>query len=91
MADEHDPFAGVVTAADVYAKLVQVGEQVTTLGGKVDAAAGAMGELREGHRDHEHRLRAVEADRWPHGKLTLILAALGVVVAVVALLLDRWP
>lgn len=87
MGDDHDPFLGVVTAADVYAKLIQVGEQVTTLGGKVDLAAGALGDIRDVQRDHESRLRLVEADRWPYGKLTLILAGLGVAVAVLALLL----
>lgn len=81
-----DPFSGVVTASDVYTKLVQVGEQVRTVEGKVDGAATALGDIRDIQRDHEMRLRLVEADRWPHGKVTLILAAAGVVVALLALL-----
>lgn len=87
MTEPTDPFSGVVTAADVYAKVIQVGEQVRTVEGKVDVAAGALGDIRNVQRDHETRLRLVEADRWPYGKITLIIAAAGVVVALLALLL----
>lgn len=87
MLESGDPFAGVVTAADVYTKLVQVGEQVRTVEGKVDGAAGSLVGIRDVQRDHETRLRAVEAERWPYGKVTLFLAAAGVVVALLALVL----
>lgn len=87
MSEPRDPFVGVVTAADVYAKLALVGDQVTRLEGKFDAASGALVDVKQIQHDHETRIRAVEAEQWPHGRLTLLLAAAGVVVAVLALLL----
>lgn len=84
--DDEDAFRGVVTAADVYGKIIQVGEQVAIIAGKVDVVGGALVDIREVQRDHESRLRTVEAERWPHGKLTLVLAGVGMVVAVLGLL-----
>jgi hypothetical protein len=86
-ASQPDPFAGVVTAADVYAKVVVVGEAVRVVDTKVELAAGALGEMRTHIVDHESRLRVVEGDRWPYGKLTAVLALAGVLIAVLALLM----
>lgn len=80
-----DPFRGVVNATVVYDKVVQVGEAVRAVETKIDQAAASLGEIRDVQRDHETRLRAVEGERWPHGKLTLVVAMAGVVVAVLAL------
>lgn len=73
-----DPFAGVVTAADVYAKVEQVRVTLGELGVKLDGVADDMVDLKAGHKDHEERLRAVEGERWPRRRLMLIAAVAGV-------------
>jgi hypothetical protein len=85
-----DPFAGIVTGATIYGKLVEVGERVAQVGERVAAVDAKVDGLIEGHRDHEKRIRDLEAGRWPHGKLTLLLSAAGLLVAVAAVAVAWW-
>lgn len=86
-----DPFAGVITAADVYAKLEAVREAVRAVEVKVDLAAGALAELRARLADAEDRLRhaetRLEADAWPYRKLTAAVAVAGLIIALASLIM----
>ncbi|MBT2226235.1 hypothetical protein [Nonomuraea sp. NEAU-A123] len=82
---EGDPFRGVVTATTVYGAVVEVGGQVAKIDGKVDRIDDKVSGLVTRVDDHEGRIRTLETARWPHGKLTLMLAAAGLVVAILSL------
>lgn len=81
-----DPFHSVVTATTVYGKIVEVGEQVAKVDGKVDRIDDKVSGTVARVDDHELRIRSLESDRWPHGKLTLLLAAAGLLVAILSLI-----
>lgn len=87
MNDAPDPFAGVVTAADVYARVELVREAVHAVDAKVDLVAGGAHALRADVDDHEQRIRVIEAERWPRQGLTLAVAAAGLLLAALALIL----
>ncbi|MFF3665485.1 hypothetical protein [Microtetraspora malaysiensis] len=82
-----DPFDGVVTATQVYGKVVEVGEKVTQVDGKVDRLDEKVTGVVSRVDDHENRIRDLEADRWPHGKVTLLVAVAGLGVSIFGLII----
>ncbi|MDP4501086.1 hypothetical protein [Nonomuraea turcica] len=81
-----DPFDGAVTARDVYGKVVEVAERVAQIDAKVDRVEQKVDGVVARVDDHEGRLRKLEAARWPHNKLTLLVAAAGLGVSILALI-----
>ncbi|MFI7442386.1 hypothetical protein [Nonomuraea indica] len=79
-----DPFNGVVTAATVYGKVVEVGERVAGVDHKVEKVDEKVTGMVARVDDHEVRIRVLEVARWPHAKLTLLIAASGLVVSLLA-------
>jgi hypothetical protein len=83
-----DPFDGAVTARDVYGKVVEVGERLALVDGKVDRIDDKVSGVVTRVDDHEERIRKLEAQRWPHRNLTMLIAAAGLIVAIAALMIE---
>lgn len=68
-----------IGAREIYDELKTVGQKVDTVGAKVD---GVVAEVT----DHETRIRALEAKRWPLQSIGAIVAVISLILAIYGLL-----
>lgn len=79
----HEIPPGAVTVADLYRELVAMRADVGKALTRLEVIDGRNGVADQVHRDHETRLRALEAFRWK-------LAGVLFVVSVLAGILSAW-
>lgn len=79
MTDGGGPLTGVlISAREIY-------DAVVRLTGRVDVIIDHTQDLKKRHDDHEMRLRALEANRWPVPLLNVILALITIGISLAAL------
>lgn len=68
----------IISAREIY-------DAVVRLTGRVDVVIDQASEIKSDVKDHEMRLRALEANRWPVPLLNVILALITIGISVAAL------
>ncbi len=77
MSQTPDPLLGVtIQSREIY-------DAVVRLTGRVDVLINQHDEVRGDVKDHETRIRNLEANRWPLPTLSVILAAAALVITLI--------
>lgn len=74
MTTSSGPFSVTITAREIY-------DAVVRLTGKVDLLIEQQADIKKDKQDHEERIRSLERARWPLPTITVLIALLALIVA----------